>query len=125
MGSSNASSAPSLILLFLVLSLASALPVQHHPRLHPRQGDSGFEDSGTDYTGYTLEGCQEVFGVCKGHLVHPGHVPGGKKQCVFEMGESRSCILDERDRELMLVVRDAEKCNDTVNKAAVAVVPVP
>lgn len=74
---------PTLILVFSILAIASAFPVEHHPR----QGDSGFEDSGTDYTGYTLEGCQEVFDVCKGHLVHPGHVPGGKKQCVFEMGE--------------------------------------
>jgi len=90
MGPTKASSmsAPTLILLLFVFALVSALPVPHHPHLHTRQAGSGFEDSGTDYTGYTLEGCQEVFGVCKGHLVHPGHVPGGKKQCVFEMGES-------------------------------------
>lgn len=84
MGPPKASSAPTLIVLFSILAIASAFPVEHRPR----QAGYDFEDSGTDYTGYTLEGCQEVFGVCKGHLVHPGHVPGGKKQCVFEMGES-------------------------------------
>lgn len=43
------------------------------------------EDSQTDYTGYTLEWCDDMFAVCKGHLPHPGHVPGGMKQCQSEM----------------------------------------
>lgn len=48
------------------------------------------EDSQTDYTGYTLEGCDNMFAVCKGHLAHPGHVPGGMKQCQSEMS---TCVL--------------------------------
>ncbi|KAK4450911.1 hypothetical protein QBC34DRAFT_60562 [Podospora aff. communis PSN243] len=76
-----------------VFALLSALSASAAPVL-PRQ------TSETDYTGYTLEGCNNMFDVCKGHLVHPGHVPGGMAQCQFEL----------------------KKCTDTVAKA-VAVVP--
>ncbi|KAK1833605.1 hypothetical protein QBC39DRAFT_345632 [Podospora conica] len=118
MRQSKRSPAPTLILLFLGLSLASAVPV------HPRQAGSDFEDSGTDYTGYTLEGCQEVFGVCRGHLVHPGHVPGGKKQCDFELGASPFWYTRGSKTELTSMAC-AGKCNDTVIKAAAVVVPLP
>ena len=80
---SQASTAATFIFFALALTTTSALPSHHSAR----QGNTGFEDSGTDYTGYTLEGCQDVFDVCKGHLIHPGHVPGGMKQCVYETGE--------------------------------------
>jgi hypothetical protein len=63
-----------------LFALLSALSASAAPLL-PRQ------TSETDYTGYTLEGCNNVFDVCKGHLVHPGHVPGGMPQCQFELSE--------------------------------------
>ena len=44
-------------------------------------------ESETNYEGYTQEQCQGMFDSCKGHLAHPGHVPGGMKQCQFEMSE--------------------------------------
>jgi len=70
-------------LVILPLLTAVAGPV------HSRQ-----EDSQTDYTGYTLEGCDNMFAVCKGHLAHPGHVPGGMKQCQSEM--SRCGFLETK-----------------------------
>ncbi|KAK0622685.1 hypothetical protein B0T14DRAFT_564114 [Immersiella caudata] len=75
--------------LFALLSAPSASAAPLLPR----------QTSETDYTGYTLEGCNNVFDVCKGHLVHPGHVPGGMPQCQFEL----------------------KKCTDTVAKATTVV----
>ncbi|KAK0639880.1 hypothetical protein B0T16DRAFT_463512 [Cercophora newfieldiana] len=80
---------PSYLLVLLSALSASAAPVL------PRQ------TSETNYDGYTLEGCDNMFASCKGHLVHPGHVPGGMPQCQFEM----------------------KKCTETVAKAAATVVP--
>lgn len=54
------------------------------------------QTSDTDYTGYIMEWCNDMLDSCKGHLAHPGHVPGGMKQCQFEY----------------------KKCTDTVNKEA-------
>jgi hypothetical protein len=68
-----------LIFLFVAGLAASAVAVL------PRQ------DSDTNYEGYTLENCDDMLAACKGHLVHPGHVPGGMKQCQFEMSQ---CLRD-------------------------------
>ena len=67
------------LLPFLLATARPAHPAHTRPVLR-RQ-----EDSGTDYTGYTLEGCDNMFASCKGHLAHPGHAPGGMKQCQSEM----------------------------------------
>jgi len=92
----------------VLLTLLSALSVSAAPVL-PRQ------TSDTNYQGYTLENCNDMFAACKGHLVHPGHVPGGMPQCQFEMSELAS-PPDESNKWFRLI-RVTEKCTDTVAKA--------
>ncbi|KAK4183484.1 hypothetical protein QBC35DRAFT_98113 [Podospora australis] len=71
----------------ILLSIGAALA---RPVILPRQ-----ESSDTNYTGYIMEWCNDMFDSCKGHLVHPGHVPGGMKQCQFEYNKCTDSVKRE------------------------------